>query len=299
MKTYSGAVKVFLADKGHKISDEDWKKLTRRGYIPKRVRARTQDKKPTKEMLKQILDHANIKGRAMILFLVSSGARIGETLQLKKQDLELDANPPRAHIRAEYTKGGVGARTVYFSYEARDAIKEWLKVKDTMKKVTGESFAGDKVFPWNSHTARFMFYLACDKAGIDSRDVNTNRRVIHLYSLRKFFRSDSGLGVDITNALMGHSEYLDSSYLRLDETGEIAEEYLKVMPKLSVFTVEDKTLQKKTDKLEEENTELKKRVKQLEANKNETDEMKEKMKTLETTLTEVINKITKMSSNEN
>jgi predicted nuclease with TOPRIM domain len=98
---------------------------------------------------------------------------------------------------------------------------------------------------------------------------------------------------------MGHSEYLDASYLRLDEEGEIAEAYLKAMPNLSVFTVEDKTLQKKTDKLEEENTELKKRVKQLEADKNETEKMKEKMKILENKLTEVLGKIAKIGSTEN
>ena len=63
-----------------------------------------------------------------------SGARIGETLQLKKEDFELDAEPPRVHIRAEYTKGGVGARITYFSFEARDAIKDWLAIKDGLKK---------------------------------------------------------------------------------------------------------------------------------------------------------------------
>jgi len=275
VKNYAGAIKLFLNEKGHRIEPEDWKKLTRRGYLPKRVRALTQDKKPSKEILRNILNHSNIKGRTLILFLVSSGARIGETLQLKKEDLDLEADPPRAYIRAEYTKGGVGARTVYFSYESRDTIKEWYKVKDTMKKrAVGGTHGGKRVFPWTPHTARFMWSLACDKAGAGAKDKQTDRRIYHLHSLRKFFRSNSGLGVDITNALMGHSEYLDSSYLRLDEEGEIAEAYLKAMPNLSVFTVEDKTLQKKTDKLEEENVELKKRVKKLESEKSETDEIK-------------------------
>lgn len=220
--------------------------------------------KPTKEMLKQILVHSNIKGRAMVLFLVSSGARIGETLQLKKQDLDLDADPPRAHIRAEYTKGGVGARTVYFSYEARDTIKEWFKVKDTMKKTTGESFSGDKVFPWNSHTARFMFYLACDKAGIDSRDTTTNRRKIHLHSLRKFFRTKIRLeDLDITNALMGHAEYLDDSYLRLDEEGEIAQAYLKAMSNVSIYQIEELEVSKAVEPLQKELSELKLKYEKL------------------------------------
>ena len=52
-------------------------------------------------------------------------ARIGETLKLEKQDFKLDADLPSVDIKAEYTKGGVGGRTVFFSYEARDAIKEF------------------------------------------------------------------------------------------------------------------------------------------------------------------------------
>ena len=60
----------------------------------------------------------------MILFRVSSGARIGEILQLKKEDFDLEADPPRVHIRDKITKGGTGGRIAYFSYETRDAIKE-------------------------------------------------------------------------------------------------------------------------------------------------------------------------------
>ncbi len=282
VKSYANAIKLFLNEKGYKISDEDWKKLARRGYIPKRARATTQDKKPSKEMLRNILTHSNIKGRSLILFLVSSGCRLGETLQLKKEDLELDADPPKTHIRAEYTKGGVGARTVYFSYEARDAIKEWYRVKDTWKKraVSG-TYGGNRVFPWTNQTAGFMWNLACNKAGIEKRDVKTNRRLIHLHSLRKFFRSNSKLDADIVHALMGHSEYLDDAYLRLDEEGEIAQAYLEAMPNLSVFTVEDKTLVKKTDKLEEENADLKKRVRELETKNTEIDELKKQYASLE------------------
>lgn len=291
VKSYANAVKLFLNEKGHKLETEDWKKLTRRGYIPRHARATTQDKKPSKEILRNVLNHSNIKGRSLFLFLVSSGARIGETLQLKKDDLKLEADPPRAHIRAEYTKGGVGARTVYFSYEARNAVKEWYKVKDTWKKRTaGGTYGGNRVFPLTSQTAGFMWRLACDKADVGTKDKQTNRRIYHLHSLRKFFRSNSGLGVDITNALMGHSEYLDSSYLRLDEEGEIAEAYLKAMPNLSVFTVEDKTLQKKTDKLEEENAELKKRVNKLESEKNEIDELKKQYASLEKKVLALLNK---------
>ena len=289
VKSYANAVKLFLNEKGHKLETEDWKKLTRRGYLPKRVRALTQDKKPSKEILRNILNHSNIKGRSLFLFLESSGTRIGETLQLKKEDLELDANPPKAYIRAEYTKGGVGARTVYFSYEARDAIKEWFKVKDQWKKrAVGGTHDANRVFPWTDQTARFMWNLACDKTRVGTKDKQTNRRIYHLHSLRKFFRSNCGLDIDVINALMGHSEYLDSSYLRLDEEGEIAEAYLKAMPNLSAFTVEDKTLQKKTESLEEENEELKKRVKQLESKSTDLEEIQRQMNFLKKQIADLV-----------
>ncbi len=234
--------------------------------MPKRVRAETRDKKPTKTMLKKILNYADLKARAQTLFLLSSGARIGETLQLVKDDFDFNSDPPRVHIRAEITKGGVGERTTYFSYEAKDAIQDWLKIKDTLtKRGTSGDFSGERVFPWNSASARFMWNLACDKAGIGDRDKRTKRRVYHLHSLRKFFRTKIGLELDITHALMGHAEYLDDAYLRLEEEGEIAVAYLEAMPNVSVYQVEAPEIKN----LEQENEELRSRVKQLESQKQE------------------------------
>ncbi len=282
VKSYANAVKLFLNEKGHKIENEDWKKLTRRGYIPRRARPTTQDKKPSKEIMRKILTHSNVKGRALFLFLISSGCRIGETLQILIEDMELDANPPKAHIRDEYTKGGASGRTVYFSHEARDAIREWLKVKGHWKKRTaGGTHGGNRVFPWTSQTAGFMLRLACDKAEVGDKDKKTQRRIYHLHSLRKFFRSNSGLGFDVVNALMGHEQYLDAFYLRLEENEEIAEVYLEAMPNLSMFTVEDKTLVKKTESLEEENVELKKRVKYLESQTDKIEQMEKENSNME------------------
>lgn len=258
--TYTAAVKVFLQDYGMEIPNGEWKKIRRRGYMPKRAKTETRDKKPTIQQLKKILNYADLKARAMILFLLSSGARIGETLQICKDDLNLNADPPKAFIKAEYTKGGVGERTVYFSYEARDAIKDWLNIKDGLKKRgLGTDYKGEKVFQWAKTTARFMWNSACDKAGYETRDSRTGRRVYHIHSLRKFFRTKIGLDLDITHALMGHSEYLDNAYLRLEEKGEIAEAYKEAMPNVSVYAVNEinEDLAKRLKKLEKENTTLK------------------------------------------
>jgi len=260
ISTYVGATKVFLQDKGVKIPDEAWIKIRRRGFMPKRIRATTRDKKPTKVQLKRLLNYVDVKGKALILFLVSSGARIGETLRLKKEDFNFEADPPSVHIRGEITKGGVGERTAYFSYEARDALKDWLAIKDSMHKRDGSTYEGDIVFPFVLSTANDLFNRACDKAGIGARDQRTERRVIHVHSLRKFFRTQIGLDLDVTHALMGHSEYLDQSYLR-QEQGDIAKAYLEAMPNVSVYQVETPEIKN----LEQENQKLKQDFEALKA----------------------------------
>jgi integrase len=268
--TYTAAVKMFMQDHGLKVPEDEWRKIRRRGFMPKRSKAETHDRKPNREEIKKILNYCDIKCKSEVLFLVSSGARIGETLQLKVADLKLDADPPEANIRSEYTKGGVGGRIVYFSYEARDAIKDWLRIKNETNRRSGDgSYKSEKVFPWDSSTARFMWNMAADKASLDKRDNSTNRRVLHLHSLRKFFRSNIGLDSDLTNALMGHVEYLDDSYLRLEQEGEIAKAYKEAMPNVSIYNVEDQQLKKQTNALEAENAELKTRIAKMEAEKND------------------------------
>ena len=253
ISTYMGAVKLFFQDHGFETPSNEWKKLRKRGFLPKRVKAETQDKIPSKSQLKRILNYMNIKGKSMVLFLVSSGARIGETVQLEVRDFDLDSDPPKATIRSEYTKGGVGQRTVYFSYEARDAIQDWLNIKNQTWKhgglvepgtsgkkekeeiIPSRKFEDDRMFSWQVRTARFIWNYACNKAGLGMKDNRTNRRIYHLHSLRKFFRTNLGLDLGYIHALMGHAEYLDEAYLRKEQK-EIANAYISAIKNVSVYS---------------------------------------------------------------
>ncbi|GAI42954.1 unnamed protein product, partial [marine sediment metagenome] len=132
------------------------------------------------------------------------------------------------------------------------------------RRGTGEPYTGPIMFPYIDSTARWMFNTACDKAGLGVRDNGTGRRILHLHSLRKFFRTKIGLDLDTTNALMGHSEYLDDAYLRLEESGEIAQVYKEAMPNVSVYAIEDQQLREQTSLMEQENVELKRRIESTE-----------------------------------
>ena len=229
---YLQGVRMFFGEQGLPISKEEWRKAKRR---LKGKGTYTVDKAPTRNELKTITSYMDLKGRGLSLFLASSGARIGETLQLIDEDLDLDADPPRATIRKEYTKFGTGGRTVFMSYEARDLMKDWLKVKDGVKKRNGRGdYGGPRVWNMMPQNAREMWNRAIDKAGLNERDRSTKRRIFHLHSLRKFFRSNLGLPWDLTQGIMGHLAYLDKAYQRIGEA-KLAEMYRTHMPNVSIY----------------------------------------------------------------
>ena len=231
---YATAVKLFFAEHGYPIPEEEWR-LIRKRKLPS-AKPSTEDRIPTQAELRRILDCLPTMGRALVLFLASTGCRIGETLQLKVEDLQLDEEPPRAKIRHRYTKGGKAGRVVYMTYEARDALKTWLQARKGLKKRNGEAYEDNRVFPITEANARYMWNQALKKAGIGERDSTTGRRTLHLHCLRKFFRSKSGLDFDTVNALMGHEAYLDEAYRRKEQK-EVADEYARVALKnLSIYS---------------------------------------------------------------
>ena len=68
----------------------------------------------------------NIRDRALILLSLRTGIRIGELLNVKVQDLNIREQKLIIHRGA---KNGLG-RVVYFSEDAKRALKSWLRKKD-------------------------------------------------------------------------------------------------------------------------------------------------------------------------
>lgn len=244
---YSNVVKLFLEEHGKVIPKQEWRQLKRRGKRPRKVRAVTRDKLNTKAQLRQIFNYCHIKSKSLFLFLISSGARTGEAIQLKIEDLELDTKPiPLAHIRDEYTKAGISGRTVPMSFEARDAIKDWLGCKDNLKKRSGkgDTYKGNLVWNYGPWSARQMWNNALKKARLAQRDSKTKRRIHHIHGLRKFFRSRIGLDREQREVIMGHTGYLDDAYLRYTEADwqKLWKAYAEVVSNVSIYEVESEGL---------------------------------------------------------
>jgi len=243
---YTTAVRVYFADQGIDIDGNEWRNIRRR-LIPAN-KSRTVDRAGSPEEWKKIISHMSTQGRSLFLFLLSTGCRVGEALQLRKGDISLDKNPPRAQIRHEYTKGEHAGRTVFMTPEAGEAIKDWLQAKAHVNKRTaktvilpdGREFKGkeedpEKIWDFASSTARRVLATALKKAGLNTRDRSTGRYEIHVHSTRKFFRSNCGLDDGLVHALMGHEGYLDDSYLRLDPERAGKEYSTIAAPRLTIF----------------------------------------------------------------
>jgi site-specific recombinase XerD len=212
-----GGLRKFFSRHGYRIADEDWKdmKLT---LIPANV-VSTQDVILTKEQFRDVLKYLSIHSKAIALFLLSTGCRIGETLKLDIQNVDLDADPPEARITPATSKKGVGGRTVFMSYEARDAIRDWLKIKETKKKAGGQGeYSKDLVFGGiEEQTFGKAWNRALKRANLAKQDSVSAYGVYHVHTLRKFFStamSEAGLQESVIHAWMGHKGYLDDAYKR-------------------------------------------------------------------------------------
>jgi integrase len=231
-----GRIRKFFSRHGLKITDDEWKDMNA-SLLPSHV-VTTQDEILTKDQFKSVLNHLTILHRAIALFLISTGARIGETLQLRIADLNLDADPPSANIRVEYTKKGIGGRVMWFSYEAKDAIEAWLKIKNSKSKPGGFGrYPNDMVFGISITGFHLIWHNALKKAGLDKQDPITHYYLYHVHTLRKFFSTkmtEAGVPESIIHAWMGHKGYLDSAYKRYTKD-KLAQMYKQHMDAVTIY----------------------------------------------------------------
>ena len=265
--------------------------------------AATQDRIPTRHELRKIMLEGKPIARTMFLCASCTGMRLGEIMQIKRENIDLNMDPIWINIPGEITKTG-DARTVYLSDETAIYLRKWLSdekdsegnyvegtrakylqdIKQRMNQMaTHEKYkdfankhqADDgKIFPISRQTAESYWQLMLKRANLDQRDPTTKVRVLHLHTLRKFFRTNMAkpLGVDITEAILGHRGYLTDAYRRypkhdLAQLYKEKQEYVTIIqePKaLEKLDAENKVKDDKIRKLEDELEGLKFRMKVIE-----------------------------------
>lgn len=248
--TYASCVKEWLLRYGL-IYEEEWSRLKRKAVTVPNV-PEIRGEVLSRDRLRKVINKLDQLGRSLALFLLSAGLRVREALSIEKENLFLGEEPPRAYIEQKHTKGNAPGRTVFFTKEAADEIREWLNLapnrekKGYQKKEDGiYQFSQktdwnhvpthdetDRVWEIDYHTARRRWNRALRKCGLDKKQ--NGQMVYNLHSLRRFFRSNWTSNEDVRKVLMGQLSGLDRAYLRKPEE-ELAEEYEKNADKYLLF----------------------------------------------------------------
>ncbi len=258
---YISSVKMFLEHHRINLDNAFWKKLKKRG-IEKIVEPICDFKIPMPDDLKKILTHASTKARALFLLQSSSGMRIGEVCSLKLSDIDLSYEYPHIIIRGKKAKTRAKGRT-RCSPEAKEAILEWLKIRDAeiklkQQRVTKEYLKSDfneRLFTCSPKSARKMWNTLLKKAQYTDKDDSGKykRHMMSTHSNRKYFINEfSKYNNDLAKYLANQRTNLDKKYR--DWTDEyLDEQYAQGVKHLLVFEREstDEKLKEKDKKIEE------------------------------------------------
>jgi len=191
-----------------------------------------EDRPPTKQEMKDILNHGNLKDRALILLAVSSGLREGTIVELQVGDVDFDAYEDVAvvKVRPEAAKQRI-AYVTFTTPEAKNALKHYLDLK---KRRKGEKETS--LFNCKTDAIRARWNRLLRKA--DRAQKKRKFHQLHFHTLRKYFRTNlelAGVSTSFRERLLGHKgEYLDESYFK-PQMQELLNEYRKAIPNLTIL----------------------------------------------------------------
>jgi integrase/recombinase XerD len=190
--------------------------------LSKKIRLKLPDSLPRAidpqdiKALLSVLDHP--RNRAMFLLLLRTGMRIGELLDLRPSDVNLQEQKVMIYIGEKNYRG----RVVYFSDDAREALEEWLKVRDPQRQCL---FYASTRHSLTYATVRVRFKKYLEKAGLGHKNYT-------IHQLRHTFATDllnAGMRIECLQPLLGHSTLeMTRRYARLSDKSR-ENEYFRAM----------------------------------------------------------------------
>jgi integrase/recombinase XerD len=161
---------------------------------------------------------ASTRDRAMVLVLLRTGMRIGEVLETRVGDVNLQE---RTITIPEGEKNRQG-RIVYLSDDAQDALQQWLAQRDAGKVLL---FYGQWGTSLTYNGARLIFRRALQRAGLAHKGYT-------IHCLRHTFASEllnAGMRLECLQQLLGHDSIeITRRYARLTNKTR-REEYFQAM----------------------------------------------------------------------
>lgn len=264
------------------VEDIKWHKLKRfmgEETVPH------EDRRYTHEEIHTLVQSSNLKLKAAILFMASSGCRIGALSNLTLSHLDKRADVYKINVY----KGmkGKGQYYTFCTPEATNAIDTYLQFRERCGEKIGpqsplfrkdfdshfHELARNDVHPWKEKSITYAITNELVKIGLrelDHVNPHRNRKDVKLsHGFRKFFETmlvNANLHETIIRKLTGHSEQSNLTQLYSKQTeAEMLAEYEKAIDALTVDLA----------------NRLRKKVEKLEVEKNQFDQLAAKIASLE------------------
>jgi integrase/recombinase XerD len=161
---------------------------------------------------------SSVRDRALLMLLYRTGMRIGELLQVKVDDIILAEQTILLYVGSKNYEG----REVYYSSDAEQALKDWLRTRDTTKRYL---FYGRTDKPLSYVSAWTVMRKALERAGLSDKGYS-------LHNLRHTFATEMinhGMRVEVLQQILGHQDIeMTMRYARLSNQ-RIEEDYYRAM----------------------------------------------------------------------
>ncbi len=172
-----------------------------------------------KEDVVRILDAVSgVRDLALIMLLLRTGMRIGELLEVKVDDIVLHDQKILLYVGAKNYEG----REVYYSADAEQALKQWLRTRDKTRRYL---FYGRSDKPLNYVSAWAAMRKALERADLLDKGYSP-------HSLRHTFATDminAGMRVEVLQQILGHQDIeMTLRYARLSDQRR-EEDYYRAM----------------------------------------------------------------------
>ena len=280
------AIKMFLINNKTFELDDVYIKLQKNGHGNYAV---TNTDTPTKAQLLKIFSYSNPESKAIFMFQLTSGQRIGKVIETTFDNIEMDHECPRVFYPHSKQKFRVKTR---ITPECKKILQEYLKDGQRERFINIRERRGghcrkkeldmNRLFPMDIGTANAIWNNMVKNAGLYKLDPTTHKPVFGTHCLRRYFLSNfSDRG--FSDFFSGHitprnREYRKYSHEKLDE---IYKEHIdeinifETAPDLTDINEEmkqkDTQIRNLTDRLEKLET-----FKQFVDMQKEIDELKEK-----------------------
>ncbi|MDG7027570.1 MAG: site-specific integrase [Nitrososphaerota archaeon] len=234
----------------NRVKGVDWDYVNQ--FIPK-VRKSGQDRAPTLEEIRKVVAVADLRTKCLILFLTSSGARVGSIEYLHWRDMQEVEFEGWKLAKVTIYRGEPEEYDTFVSPECYEYLLKYREIREKVgevitpsspvfvREVNKRRFDQRKVRPVGVRTLKNQMGELLNQMKMREKLTDTKNyrsyewKQAHGY--RKFFKTRmemSGVKPIITEMLMGHTVGVANSYMKPTQD-EMASEYVKAIPNLTIM----------------------------------------------------------------